>query len=288
MRICWGLQDPANAFRLSNALSPDLQYYRLSLVPSLLDKVHMNIKAGHNSFALFEIGKTHHKQEIDGENLPREFDRIAGVYANNKPIDGAPYFHVKAIVADLLKNLSITQYIEWRSLEHFDFGSHVQTRESALPFEPTRSSVIVVGNDIIGIVGELTVSAQQGFKLPANCAAFELSTSKLMKLAEETTYQPLSRFPSTSQDISLKAPSEVSYHTLFQVAWAALSEKADGLNISIEPVSIYQAANDIDHKTTSFHLTFTNFERTLTDEDIKPLMDHLASRTLVELGAERI
>lgn len=281
-------QDPANAFRLSNALSPDLQYYRLSLVPSLLDKVHMNIKAGHSSFALFEIGKTHHKQEIDGENLPREFDRIAGVYANNKPIDGAPYFHVKAIVADLLKNLSITQYIEWRSLEHFDFGSHVQTRESALPFEPTRSSVIVVGNDIIGIVGELTVSTQRGFKLPANCAAFELSTSKLMKLAEETTYQPLSRFPSTSQDISLKAPSEVSYHTLFQVAWAALSEKADGLNISIEPVSIYQAADDIYHKTTSFHLTFTNFERTLTDEDIKPLMDHLASRTLVELGAERI
>src|SRR5207253_378194 len=49
-------QDTSKAFKLSNALSPDLQYYRLSLTPSLLDKVHMNIKAGFDEFALFEIG----------------------------------------------------------------------------------------------------------------------------------------------------------------------------------------------------------------------------------------
>src|SRR5690606_31475808 len=48
-------QDSGDAYRLSNALSPDLQYYRLSLTPSLLDKIHANIKAGHDEFSLFEI-----------------------------------------------------------------------------------------------------------------------------------------------------------------------------------------------------------------------------------------
>src|SRR6185312_563071 len=47
-------QDPSNAFQIANALSPDLQYYRLSLLPSLLDKVHANLKAGYDRFALFE------------------------------------------------------------------------------------------------------------------------------------------------------------------------------------------------------------------------------------------
>ncbi len=52
-------QDKKNAFQVANALSPDLQYYRLSLAPSLLEKVHPNIKAGYDEFALFELGKAH-------------------------------------------------------------------------------------------------------------------------------------------------------------------------------------------------------------------------------------
>src|ERR1019366_2739883 len=35
-------QDKSIAFQIGNALSPELQYYRLSLVPSLLDKAHSN------------------------------------------------------------------------------------------------------------------------------------------------------------------------------------------------------------------------------------------------------
>lgn len=54
-------QDVSQAFQLSNALSPDLQYYRLSVLPSLLDRVHANIKAGHDEFVLYEIGKGHNK-----------------------------------------------------------------------------------------------------------------------------------------------------------------------------------------------------------------------------------
>ena len=33
------------AYHVRNALSPDLQYYRTSLTPSLLSRVHANIKA---------------------------------------------------------------------------------------------------------------------------------------------------------------------------------------------------------------------------------------------------
>src|SRR5690606_32350507 len=48
-------------YHIRNAISPDLQYYRPSLMPSLLAKVHPNIKAqagsDGNQFALFEIGK---------------------------------------------------------------------------------------------------------------------------------------------------------------------------------------------------------------------------------------
>lgn len=60
-------QDRAKAFSLSNALSPDLQYYRISPMPSLLDKVHANIKAGYDEFALFELSKMHNLDHIDDD-----------------------------------------------------------------------------------------------------------------------------------------------------------------------------------------------------------------------------
>ena len=85
-------QDPSRAYRLSNALSPDLQYYRISILPSLLDKVHANIKSGHNEFVLFEIGKIHDKKlGFNDENLPIEKTFIDGVYANKKPQAGARF-----------------------------------------------------------------------------------------------------------------------------------------------------------------------------------------------------
>src|SRR5690606_4056294 len=38
-------QDPKNSYAIRNALSPDLQYYRQSLTPSLLELIHPNIKS---------------------------------------------------------------------------------------------------------------------------------------------------------------------------------------------------------------------------------------------------
>src|SRR3989344_799103 len=57
-------QDKKYAYKLANALSPYLQYYRLSLLPSLLDKVHANIKAGYGEFAIFEINPVHSKDLV--------------------------------------------------------------------------------------------------------------------------------------------------------------------------------------------------------------------------------
>ena len=89
-------QDITQAYKLSNALSPDLQYYRLTVLPSLLDKVYTNIKSGHNEFALFEIGKGHLKSKgLNKEGLPIENNYIDLVYTSKKDKPGAPFYVAK-------------------------------------------------------------------------------------------------------------------------------------------------------------------------------------------------
>ena len=85
-------QDGKLAFHIRNSLGPNLQYYRLSLAPSLLEKVHPNIKAGYDELALFEIGKSHQKDLIDSNKLPVEPERLALVVASKTPKDAAAFY----------------------------------------------------------------------------------------------------------------------------------------------------------------------------------------------------
>ena len=277
-------QDTEQAFKLSNALSPDLQYFRLSVLPSLLDKVHMNIKAGYDEFVLFEIGKAHNKKyhANDDDGLPREIEMVDAVYTNKKSHDGAPYYHVRRLVTQLAHELGLSLV----------FKPIIEAMDSPLtaPFDLARSALVETRQgDFVGIVGELRSSVRKQFKLPDYTAAMSLDTASIRDATSnhQRSYTPLSRFPSTSQDISIKASTDVTYQQVYHTASHALAERADGVDIIIEPVSVYRA-DDADDRTTTLHITFTHYDRTLTDADIKPLMDHLASVLLAEHGAERV
>ena len=278
-------QDVSQAFRLSNALSPDLQYYRLSVLPSLLDRVRMNIKAGHGEFMLYEIGKAHNKKyHADDDNgLPREIEMLDAVYASKKPRDGAAYFYMRRVLQQLAKDFGYS--LKFKPIkEPLDYPL-------TAPFDQQRSALVETRDgEFLGIIGELKASVRKAFKLPDYAAAISLDIEGLQKAAntQRQRYSPLSRFPSTTQDISLRGPSSTTYEQIFHTVWAALTEEAHDIEMKIEPVSIYQADDETDTKTTTLHITFTHHDKTLRDEDIKPLMDHVASVALRDLNVERI
>jgi len=282
-------QDITKAFRLGNALSPDLQYYRLSLTPSLLDKIHANVKAGFDEFMVFEIGKAHHKDERNDEGLPQEFDRIAAVYTSKKSSNGAAYYKAKRTLEQMFEDATYTTSVGYEKLSDFDFSSHDAFRQLAAPFDAARSATVWVGDRLVGVVGEYKRTVQRAFKLSEYTAGFEVFVSTFKKLAaNDRGYTPLSRFPSTSQDISLKSSVDVSYGNLLTNVRASLDEQANGIATDVTPVSIYQAVGGALSKTTTFHIVFTGYDRTLTDEDVKPHMDYVASRALSLLNAERV
>ena len=276
-------QDPSRAYRLSNALSPDLQYYRTSVLPSLLDKVHANIKAGHDEFMLFEIGKIHDKElPLTDENLPSEQTFVDGVYASKKPRAGAPFYKARKLVDRLLADLNVEA----------DFVKIAESdADVPAPFDGQRSAWIVAKNgDKLGIVGELSQTVRRNFKLPDYTAAFSLDVEKLqacLASSREHNYRPLSRFPSISQDISLRSSVEISHDELLRAVRQCLDEP-ENLHCQIQTLGIYQPKDDAAIKTTTFRLTFTSYQQTLTDAEVKPIMDNIATAALTKLDAERV
>lgn len=273
-------QDVAQAYKLSNALSPDLQYYRLTVLPSLLDKVHANIKAGHDELALFEMGKGHSKMHGLGEDdLPVASQFTDIVYAAKKPGAGAPFYVIRRLVEQLARELGAG--LVFKPIEE-ELNYPVTA-----PFDQSRSALVeTTDGTFIGLVGELKQSVIKNFKLPVYVAAASLDTAGLEAVyaKRDSHYQPLSRYPSTTRDISLKVPSAVKYQQLLQTLDEVVRDVA--MEVRIELITIYQPEDDAEQKTMTWRLTFTSHERTLADKDIAPVMQQIERAAKDKWGAE--
>ncbi|HSX42593.1 MAG TPA: phenylalanine--tRNA ligase subunit beta [Candidatus Saccharimonadales bacterium] len=280
-------QQVEEAFQVSNALSPDLQYYRVSLTPSLLDKVHMNIKAGYDRFALFEIGKAHGVSETEDDGLPREFGRISFVFAAEpktaaREYGGAPYYQAQRF-AGLLIDLPAVTIVP---LAKADLQGHRMLMQMAAPFDLQRAAMLYSGERPLGIIGDYKRSVMKALKLPDFCAGFELFLSAMRP--DTATYTPLSRFPKVSQDITLKIAADTpvgELDTVVRSMVAALSAEQYAVKTSV--LDIYQEAG-ADYKNVTYRLDVTHYQRTLTDAEVTKILDSVANAAHGACAAERI
>lgn len=284
-------QDTAKAFQLGNAISPDLQYFRLSLLPSLLDKTYPNIKSGYQKFAIFEIGKAHIKDWLDDERLPKEENRLALVFAADKSVaetyDGAAYYQAKCYLENLADNLGIDL-----SYGLLPDEAHLQVNQQmASLFSKERGAVVMeaASGELIGVIGEFKPAVSKVFKLPVYCSGFEVDVNKLLKFSRTGMYQALSKYPKVEQDISLKVDSLLTYGQLETALKSAVEKlKPSSCNYKIQPVDIFQRDDDKSHKQVTFRLIISSYETTLKAEEVNKMLDQAANELKHQFQVERI
>ncbi len=278
-------QEPKHAFSIRNALSPELQHYRLSLTPSLLEKVHPNIKAGYTTHALYEMNKVHIKGDEDCDGLPREYKTLAFVYASSDDIAGAAFYQAKYYLELLLQNLNIPYVIlPVDKPSPFEIG-----RQIFAPFETTRAAYLLVGNDLAfgGFVGEYNARTRKNLKLPKNAAGFELDLDKLKQNQQQSQYQQLLKFPATVQDVCFKVANTVQYMELYQHV-AKSFEGDERLRVTLSPVDIYQRQDDAEHKQITLRIALQHLDKTLTSAESNQLIEAMVADVTKRLHAERV
>jgi phenylalanyl-tRNA synthetase beta chain len=285
-------QDPDNGFELTNALSPELQYFRQSLLPSLLEKVHPNLKAGYSDFCLFEINQTHTKSSVSKKtSLPLEHFRCSFVYAADDKSSllnyyGAPFYQAKKYLLELMAELGIS--VSFEPIQHQSDGQPSNPVTSVFA-EGRACDIKSLDGITLGVVGEFSSPVRSSLKLPKFIAGFELDVKKLMKLSSShSDYVELSRFPKVTQDICLRIPLSVNFETLSSYISVHLANNHADMSFSVEPIDIFQKPDDSEHKQITFRVSVGTNNRTLTDTEVNGLLDKLASEAKNDLSAERI
>lgn len=276
-------QKREQALKLSNALSPDLQYYRLSALPSLLDKVHTNIKAGYSQFALFELSKAHGVDHLDEDGLPLEFEDLDLVYASKQPQPGAAFYYARRYLDTLAYDLGV----------NITFKPFTDDPKDPItdPYDLSRSAQVLADGQVLGIVGEFKTSVSKGFKLPKYSAGLSVSQRQLLKSRSPqfNRYHELPRFPKIEQDICLRVDATARYADLFDLVMATLRDaKPEHTTLSVSALDIYKRENDAEHQQITFRVGLASYERTLTDEEMNNVLQRVADAATSEFNAERV
>ena len=228
--------EATNSYKIVNSISPELQYVRQSIVPSLLEKAYINQKLPVDKFAIFEINKVYQKKwGLDDEEVPVEKMRVGLVIAERKGV-GDAYYMAKNYAVKLLEELNITvKFLPLKSKEAL-----------ALPFEPKRAAEIWVDDTRIGVVGEFKNSVRRNFKLAEYLAGFEIDMMEMLRLSGKKV---------VSGNFTIRDKQDITITTRkdYAVVFEELAAKYPDAEIT--PVGIYQPS-DAKEKNVTFHLEF--------------------------------
>ena len=269
-------QNPENSYRIVNSISPDLQFYRQTLTPSLLSKVNQNIRGGFDEFAIFEMNKITMKSlGLTDENVPNEVKNLALVYSAKKGKNA--FYQAKYFANYLFEKLGL-------KLEVCEFSGENPLHGG---FEPKRSAYlgITMNGEFVklGVLGEFKKSVQKSMKLPEATAGFEINLEKLCEIWGDKKLQmrKLSKFQSVERDLSLKFEREISFGEV-EKAFESAKNLAENIEIEISPIDIYEVKNS---KTISLRFKIIPFEKTLTGDEIREIVEKL-EKIAEKLGAK--
>jgi phenylalanyl-tRNA synthetase beta chain len=287
--------DIKNAYHLKNALSPELEYMRTSLMPSLLDKVATNQANGYEEFAMSEINIAHIKGIMDSENLPYEWKLNAFVFASSDKIakqkyEGSAYYVSKMYLDGLLSELKCSEVV-YEPLTNINEADLPIWLSNVLSIYNSKQTALVVYEKegkkyYLGVVGEYSKSVKKAFNLPAYSSGYEINVESLMNIAfAVNSYVEPSKFQAVVQDLCFVSDKNTSYEAIIKAIKTVLQNEKDVL-VKIEPVDIYIPKADSNIKQNTVRFSIQGREEVVAENRVEELRKAIVNAVAGATGAK--
>ena len=254
---------------IKNPLSEDMAIMRPTLLYSLITNVRDNINRNQADLKLFEISKTFKNLGAEKDGLAVENLKIGIILSGreeknlwNQSKADYNFYDLKGYLEFLLERLNVTKY----SL----------TRLKDNNFHPGASAEIKIGEDAIGVFGELHPSLVNYFGIKREKLFFaELNLTKLLKYIKiKVNYESISKYPEVLRDLAITLDRDILVGDMIKEI-----KKKVALIEKIDIFDVYSGDKiDKDKKSVAMSIVLRDKNRTLTDEDIDKAMN-----TILEL-----
>ncbi len=284
----------APAVHLANPLDPDAGWLRTSVLPGLIGVARRNLSRGLTDLALYEVG-TVFRPEVSasygsgdlpvGDALPSD-DALDSLRASIPP---QPW-HVGALfLGDAVRKQPGQPAVASGLADALGVVRQLST-VLAVPIEvvagahqalhPGRAAELRVGNQVVGVAGELLPALAAELDLPRVVAVVEIDLDAVIELAaRDISARPIVGYPAATQDLSLVVSESVPAGDLE----AVIIEGAGELLEHVSLVDDYRGSGIQEgSKSLTFALRFRATDRTLTAAEATE-----AKNRAVSLAADR-
>ncbi len=262
---------------LANPITVDRVAMRHSLLASALETAAANSRF-HEYIALFEISQIYLASE--GGVLPDELTRLSLVltgprqqvhWQNNGQPEHMDFFDLKGIIEALLGDLHIADLV-------VEAGSHPTYR-------PGRTARLLLGDQQIGLMGELHPLVVEGFDMRTEqpVLAAELDLDALIgQIPPWHHLEPISSYPAVHEDLALVVDKILPAAEVEN----AIRQAGGFLLKDVELFDVYTGQQvPPGKKSLAYHLVFQAPNKTLSDKEVRKNRQRIIQQLQRQIGA---
>ncbi len=260
--------DEFEELKLLDPMTEERNVLRYSLIPSMMKTYYYNKSHYNKDVSIFELGKGFWKKGDEyGENN-KLCALMTGEYYvginNKKDVD---FYIIKGVAEEILN------YLGYENRYSF-----VLPQKEIKEFHPGQVAEINVNGEIVGILGRIHPEIE---KEPVY--VFEINLDKLLaKKVSKMKFKEISIYPTIKKDISIIIDKNITADEISKVI-----KKAGGnLLIKQEIFDVYTSNMLGDKKSIAYSLTFGSNSKTLTDDEVNPVLEKIIESLEKNLKAE--
>lgn len=232
--------------QIANPLTEEIEYMRMSLLPSLLCAYEKNLHVKDN-LSLFELSNVY---EYKDSNAPLPTESLHLAIASSRPLR-----ELKGILIALLAELGLGDILALqKTTAHF--------------FHPKQSGLLTAGKskDIVALFGTIHPDIARSFSVPESVTIADMYFSKVVSLPKRAkSYIPLSLYPPVIEDITLLYNSTVAIEEILRL----ISTR----DPRIKTVEFLEQYNE----TITLRISYQDETKNLTNEEVRPIRTKILS-----------
>lgn len=253
-----------NLITLINPLGEENSIMRNTLIGHQLEVISLNHSRKNPFGRFFELSNTYHKNTQTGELPLEEMMLVISAYGSDD------YFELKGMV-ELLLDQSGIKYPEFIA-----GGSEM--------LHPGRKAEIFVDGTKLGEIGEIHPLVVKNYELPKRCYVCQISFKALYNCASiDNKFVDLPKFPASNRDLAILLKQDIPAASVETI----IRKNSGDILESIELFDVYTGTQiPAGYKSLAYALNFRHHQRTLSDNDINPVIDQILSELKSSFDAQ--